>query len=132
MLEIGPGTGNITAYLAFTGLAVMSGISFYFVKTDHLKNNHIFPQYNFILIYMKAFVLLNTELGMESKIIEALNVVEEITNIHSLYGIYDLIIELEAESMDKIKEVVFNKVRRLDNVKSTITLLTYGEPLLNE
>ncbi len=81
---------------------------------------------------MKAFVLLNTELGMESKIIEALNVVEEITNIHSLYGIYDLIIELEAESMDKIKEVVFNKVRRLDNVKSTITLLTYGEPLLNE
>jgi DNA-binding Lrp family transcriptional regulator len=81
---------------------------------------------------MKAFVLLNTELGMESKIIEALNGVEEITNIHSLYGIYDLIIEMEADSMDKIKEVVFNKVRRLDNVKSTITLLTYGEPLLNE
>ena len=81
---------------------------------------------------MKAFVLLNTELGMESKLIEALNGVEEITNIHSLYGIYDLIIEMEADSMDKIKEVVFNKVRRLDNVKSTITLLTYGEPLFNE
>jgi DNA-binding Lrp family transcriptional regulator len=81
---------------------------------------------------MKAFVLLNTELGMESKIIEALNGVEEITNIHSLYGIYDLIIEMEADSMDKIKAVVFNKVRRLDNVKSTITLLTYGEPLHNE
>ena len=81
---------------------------------------------------MKAFVLLNTELGMESKIIEALNGVEEITNIHSLYGIYDLIIEMEAETMDKIKEAVFNKVRRLDNVKSTITLLTYGEPLFNE
>ncbi len=81
---------------------------------------------------MKAFVLLNTELGMESKIVEALNGVEEIINIHSLYGIYDLIIEMEAETMDKIKEVVFNKVRRLDNVKSTITLLTYGEPLFNE
>ena len=81
---------------------------------------------------MKAFVLLNTELGMESKIVEVLNGVEEITNIHSLYGIYDLIIEMEAETMDKIKEVVFNKVRRLDNVKSTITLLTYGEPLFNE
>ena len=81
---------------------------------------------------MKAFVLLNTELGMESKIIEALNGVEEITSIHSLYGIYDLIIEMEADSMDKIKEVVFNKVRRLDNVKSTITLLTYGEPIHNE
>ena len=81
---------------------------------------------------MKAFVLLNTELGMESKIIEALKGVEQITNIHSLYGIYDIIIEMEADTMDKIKEVVFNKVRRLDNVKSTITLLTYGEPLYNE
>ena len=81
---------------------------------------------------MKAFVLLNTELGMESKIIESLADVSEITNIYSLYGIYDIIIEMEAETMDKIKEVVFNKVRRLDNVKSTITLLTYGEPLINE
>ena len=81
---------------------------------------------------MKAYVLLNTELGMESKITEALKGVDEITNIYSLYGIYDIIIEMEAETMDKIKEVVFNKVRRLDNVKSTITLLTYGEPLLNE
>jgi DNA-binding Lrp family transcriptional regulator len=81
---------------------------------------------------MKAFVLLNSELGQESKIIEALEGVEEITNIHSLYGIYDLIIEMEADTMDKVKEVVFNKVRRLDHVKSTITLLTYGDPLINE
>ena len=81
---------------------------------------------------MKAFVLLNTELGMESKITEALKGVDEITNIYSLYGIYDIILEMEADTMDRIKEVVFNKVRRLDNVKSTITLLTYGEPLINE
>jgi DNA-binding Lrp family transcriptional regulator len=81
---------------------------------------------------MKAFVLLNTELGMEIKITEALEGVKEITNIYSLYGIYDIIIEMEADTMDRIKEVVFNKVRRLDNVKSTITLLTYGEPLVNE
>lgn len=84
------------------------------------------------MMNMKAFVLLNTELGTESKIKETLNGVEEITNIRSLYGIYDLIIEMEAESMDKIKEVVYNKVRRLENVKSTITLLTYGDPLYNE
>lgn len=84
------------------------------------------------MILMKAFVLLNSELGQESKIIEALEGVEEITKIHSLYGIYDLIIEMEAETMDKVKGVVFNKVRRLDNVKSTITLLTYGDPVTNE
>jgi len=84
------------------------------------------------MITMKAFVLLNTELGQESKIIEALEGVGEITQIYSLYGIYDLIIEMEADTMDKVKEVVFNNIRRLDNVKSTITLLTYGEPVINK
>jgi DNA-binding Lrp family transcriptional regulator len=82
------------------------------------------------MVDMKAFVLLNTELGQESGIVEALDGVEEIIAIHSLYGIYDLIIEMEAESMEKVKEIVFNKVRRLENVKSTITLLTYGEPVI--
>jgi DNA-binding Lrp family transcriptional regulator len=82
------------------------------------------------MVDMKAFVLLNTELGQEPGIVEALEDVEEITAIHSLYGIYDLIIEMEAESMDKVKEIVFNRIRRLENVKSTITLLTYGEPVM--
>jgi DNA-binding Lrp family transcriptional regulator len=85
-----------------------------------------------LLNNMKAYVLLNSELGQESKIIEALEDVEEITKIYSLYGIYDLIIEMEAETMDKVKEIVFNRVRRLENVKSTITLLTYGDPVLNK
>jgi len=85
-----------------------------------------------LLNNMKAYVLLNSELGQESKIIEALEDVEEITKIYSLYGIYDLIIEMEAETMDKVKEIVFNRVRRLEHVKSTITLLTYGDPVLNK
>lgn len=81
---------------------------------------------------MKAYVLLNAELGQEASIIDALQGVKEIKNIYSLYGIYDLIIEMEADSMDRVKEVVFNNVRRLEHVKSTITLITYGEPVKNE
>lgn len=81
---------------------------------------------------MKAYILLNTELGKEAEIIEAIQTVKEVKATHSLYGIYDLIVEVEAESMDKVKEVVFNNIRRLDNVKSTITLLTYGEPVINK
>jgi DNA-binding Lrp family transcriptional regulator len=81
---------------------------------------------------LKAYILINSELGREADIISALENVKEIKNIYSLYGIYDLIVEMEAETMDLIKEIVFNKIRRLDNVKSTITLLTYGDPIINE
>ena len=81
---------------------------------------------------MKAYVLLNAELGQEASIIDALQGVKEITNIQSLYGIYDIIIEMEADSMDKIREVIFNNVRCIEHVKNTIMLITYGEPVINE
>jgi DNA-binding Lrp family transcriptional regulator len=78
---------------------------------------------------LKAYVLLNTVLGKESAVVEAIRDVEEVKKTYTLYGIYDVIVEVEAESMDRVKEIVFNNIRRLDNVKSTITLLTYGEPI---
>ena len=81
---------------------------------------------------MKAYVLVNTELGMESEITKNLENVNEITNIYGLYGLYDLIVEIEADNMDRIKDVALNKIRRLVNVKSTITLLTYGDSFINE
>ncbi len=76
---------------------------------------------------MKAFVLINTELGQEATVVEALEHVPGITDVQALYGIYDVIAEVEADSMDKVKEIVFNNIRRLESVKTTITLITYGE-----
>jgi DNA-binding Lrp family transcriptional regulator len=76
---------------------------------------------------MKAFVLINTELGQEATVVEALNHVNGINDVQALYGIYDVIAEVESESMDKVKEIVFNNIRRLESVKTTITLITYGE-----
>ena len=76
---------------------------------------------------MKAFVLINTELGQEAAVVEALDHVHGINDVQPLYGIYDVIAEVGAESMDKVKEIVFNNIRRLESVKTTITLITYGE-----
>ena len=81
---------------------------------------------------MKAYVLLNAEPDMESEITKKLADINEITNIYGLYGIYDILIEIEADNLERIKEVTVNKVRQLDNLKSTITLLTYGESFINE
>ncbi len=81
---------------------------------------------------MKAYVLVNTELGQEASVVEELSVVPGINSAHSLYGIYDVIVEVEAETMDKVKEIVFNNIRRLDSVKTTITLITYGKSLIRD
>jgi DNA-binding Lrp family transcriptional regulator len=80
---------------------------------------------------LKAYVLLNTELGEEPEVVKALKGIMEIKNIYIVYGIFDIIIEIEVDTMDKVKEIVFTKIRRLNIVKSTITLVTYGESILN-
>jgi len=80
---------------------------------------------------LKAYILLNTELEKESEVVKELKGIMEIKNIFIVYGIYDIIVEVEAETMDKVKEIVFNKIRRLNIVKSTITLIAYDEPIPN-
>ena len=81
---------------------------------------------------VKAYVLLNVDLDMGAVVTQKLADVNEIVNIYGVYGIYDYIIELEADSMDRIKDVALNKIRRLHNVRSSITLLTYGDSFINE
>ena len=81
---------------------------------------------------MKAYVLVNTELGQEASVVEELSVVPGINSANSLYGIYDVIVEVEAETMEKVKEIVFNNIRRLDSVKTTITLITYGKSIIRD
>jgi DNA-binding Lrp family transcriptional regulator len=74
---------------------------------------------------MKAYVLLDTELGYEELVINELDNVEGIKNKYIVYGIHDIIVEIETETMDDIKKIVFDKIRNLEYVKNTITLTTY-------
>ncbi len=78
---------------------------------------------------MKAYVLMNTELAKEEEVVKELMKIEGVKEAYALYGIYDVIAEVEAESMEKIREIVLTRIRRLENVRTTITLITMGQPL---
>ena len=42
---------------------------------------------------------------------------------YAVYGVYDIMIKVEADSMDKLKEFIGSKIRRVKGVKSTLTML---------
>jgi DNA-binding Lrp family transcriptional regulator len=44
-----------------------------------------------------------------------------------VYGVYDIIAKVEAESMTKLKEIVTWKIRRIDKVRSTLTTIVMEE-----
>src|SRR2546427_2980914 len=55
----------------------------------------------------KAFVLVNTKLGSETELQSELKKIEGIVGVHPVYGVYDLVVEVQAESDEKLKDVIF-------------------------
>lgn len=70
-----------------------------------------------------AFVLLNAELGAETEVLNGLKMIDEVKEIHLIYGVYDIIARIEAETMDELRKVIGWKIRRLTKVRSTITMV---------
>lgn len=75
----------------------------------------------------KAFVLINTEIGSEADVLKDLKKIEGIEEAYSVYGVYDIIAKISAETMDKLKEIVTWRIRRLDRVRSTLTMIIIEE-----
>ncbi len=76
-------------------------------------------------------MLVDTELGQEKQVVKLLKKIDEVVKVYIVYGIHDVITVLEAESQDILKDIIFNKIRVIEQVKKTITLVTYGEPVIN-
>ncbi|MCW4020426.1 MAG: Lrp/AsnC ligand binding domain-containing protein [Candidatus Bathyarchaeota archaeon] len=70
-----------------------------------------------------AFVLINAEIGSEGEVLGELRKVEGVEEAYSVYGVYDVIAKIRAESMDKLKDVVTWRIRRLNKVRSTLTMI---------
>jgi len=70
-----------------------------------------------------SYVLMNVELGAEEKVLKEIRKVPNVKECHRVYGVYDMIAKVEADSMDKLKEVVTWKIRRLEGVRSTLTTI---------
>ncbi|HMK82686.1 MAG TPA: Lrp/AsnC ligand binding domain-containing protein [Candidatus Bathyarchaeia archaeon] len=68
-----------------------------------------------------SYVLMNVELGSEERVLKEVRTIPNVKECHRVYGVYDMIAKVEADSMDKLKEVVTWKIRRLDGVRSTLT-----------
>ena len=70
-----------------------------------------------------AYVLINTEIGFEEDVSRELKKTPNITEAYVVYGVYDVVAKVEAESMDRLKEIVTWKIRRLEKIRSTLTMI---------
>jgi DNA-binding Lrp family transcriptional regulator len=70
-----------------------------------------------------SYVLINVEPGAEDKVLKEVRNIPDVKECHRLYGIYDMIAKLQADSLDTLKQAVTWKIRRLEGVRSTVTTI---------
>ncbi len=71
----------------------------------------------------KAYVLINCELGSEAGIIEQLKQLEVVKDVQGTFGAYDIMTKIESDSVDKLRETITWNIRKIDKIRSTLTLM---------
>jgi len=70
-----------------------------------------------------AYLLLNVETGTDEEVLDSLKPLQEVKEARMVYGVYDIVVRVEAETMEELKNVVSWTIRRLDRVRSTMTMI---------
>jgi DNA-binding Lrp family transcriptional regulator len=70
-----------------------------------------------------GFALLSISPLHEKTVYEQLNNIPEITELHPLFGEYDILVKIECGDIDSIGEVVIKKIRCLKGIVDSKTLI---------
>jgi DNA-binding Lrp family transcriptional regulator len=70
-----------------------------------------------------AFVLINAEIGFEDQVIQEIRSLDSVKEAYAVYGLYDIIAKIERDNMAELRGVVTDQIRRLDKVRSTLTMI---------
>jgi DNA-binding Lrp family transcriptional regulator len=68
-------------------------------------------------------VLLNTETGSEADVLRELRKIANIEEAVLVYGAYDIMLRIESSSMNELKQTITWKIRKMDYVTATQTMI---------
>ena len=70
-----------------------------------------------------AYVLINCELGSEEFVISELKSIEGVVEVHGTFGAYDILAKITSDQVEKLRETITWKVRKISKIRSTLTLM---------
>ena len=70
-----------------------------------------------------AYVLINCELGSEEMVISELKLIEGVVEVHGTFGAYDILAKVEAGLVEKLRETITWRIRKIIKIRSTLTLM---------
>ena len=74
-----------------------------------------------------AFLFINAELLFIEDVINKLKEIPEIVDVFKVQGIYDMIARVNSDTEEKLKELVSERIRRIDRITGTVTVIIASE-----
>jgi len=69
-----------------------------------------------------AYILIQCDLGSEEQIIKEMMQIPEVKEVRGTYGIYDVFCKVQSDTKESLDKVVTSKIRKIQKIRSTITL----------
>ena len=69
-----------------------------------------------------AFVMVNTIPDQMEHVLEKIREIECVEEAYMLYGVYDILAEVKAETTEELKEIIL-RIRTVKHVLNTLTLM---------
>ena len=71
----------------------------------------------------KAFVMINVKVGTDRDVVSELKALKHVDTVYEVYGVYDIIAEVKADTMEALKGTVNAEMRKLKSVLATNTII---------
>ena len=71
----------------------------------------------------EAYVLINCRLGNEDRIIRELKGIRGVVEASGVYGLYDIVAKVRADTQEEFGEIVAKRMKKIANIVSTNTLI---------
>ena len=76
-----------------------------------------------------SYVLINCEFGSEDAIIQQLKSIDNVKEVQGTVGAYDVLIKIESDHVEKIRDIITHKIRKIEKIRSTLTLMGIEDQL---
>ncbi len=70
-----------------------------------------------------AYVLINCDPSSEQSVIKQLEDIDGVKEAEMIYGVYDILVKAEMKTPELLSAVIGERIRRINKVRSTVTLM---------
>jgi DNA-binding Lrp family transcriptional regulator len=79
------------------------------------------------LMAIKAYVLVVTDPTKTKHVHEEISKVAGVAELHEVMGPYDIVVEVQVESLQEIPTILGERIRTIDGIQSTTSLVTLSD-----